>query len=359
MSIPDLEGEYRDSQSLNQSSLSILEKSPRDFKKLMDGELDQSGDSNTQRGELIHKLILEPHLVPMQYAIVSGEMPSHKSQTTFIENLPKDITPDQEDIVDAYKAAYSVKSKSESKITTEANAVYERFRDYYAALFSGDDKTIITQSEYDTAVEAAEAAKQHPVISNLLKDYGESNGVTMIEKPIEFVLDDSQCTRASYVMQNHSEDMKNHFSSLYEHIFEKGNTIKLKGKLDKMDIDYDARTIRIVDIKSTGMGFPGFENKFFDYSIDLQAGMYVEAAFYYMIKELGYTFPDIVQYDVEFYFAVININKPEARSYYVSDNSIDHGITKMVSLLNDYVWHVDNDKWEAKPEEYENGGIQL
>lgn len=355
--IPNPETDYRESESLNQSSLSILEESPRDFKKLIDGELEDQGDKSTDRGDLVHKLALQPHLVPMGYAVVEGEIPSHKSQTAFVEELPKDTEPTEEDVIEAYKAAYSVKSKSDKKIKEEAESAFEKFKDYYYAIKLRGDREVITQKDYNTAADSANELLNHPVIGDLLSIDNQVD--TMIEAPFEFAVDNTEYTRLSSVLKYRADDLKEAFYPLYNRIVENNNPINLKGKLDKVDINHDSRTIKITDIKSTTKTFKRFLNEFFTYNLDLQASLYTEAVFYYLFNELGYSFSEVKEFHIEFYFAVVNVNKPEARVFYVSDNTMDNGLTKMINLLNDYVWHVNNDLWEAKPIEYEKGGVEI
>jgi hypothetical protein len=353
MDIPTEETEYRSSESLNQSNLKVLEESPKDFKKIMDGELEFESTKDTERGDLVHKLDLQPELISKEYTVVDSEIPSHKSQIAFVDALPQAFEPDDQDIIGAYKQAYSVKGKSDEKVEKEAKEIYEKYKEYYQALTG--DREIITRKEYDTAAKAANAASSHPVIGNMLKQDENS----LIEFPIEFAIDDSGFTRSSRALNERSEDLKYDFTHLYNRVIEKGNPISLKAKLDKVDINYESKTVKVLDLKSTKMSFRQFQDKFFDYDMDLQAGVYTEAIYYYLHHELGYSHAEVGEFHVEFYFAVININKPEARLFHVSDQTTDRGIAKMLNILNDYVWHVDNGLWEAKAVEYEKGGIEI
>jgi len=353
MDVPTEENNYRLSNSLNQSSLKVLEDSPREFRRIMDGEIEFESTKDTERGDLVHKSCLEPELISKEYAIVEGEVPSHKSQTAFINALPQAFEPDDQDIIDAYKMAYSVKGKSDEKVEKEAKEVYEKYREYYQAV--AGDKEIITSKEYETAAQSAKAAMDHPIIGNMLKQDDNS----LIEFPVGFSIDDSGFTRSSKALKERGDDLKDEFNHLYSRVIEKGNPINLKGKLDKVDINYESKTIKIMDIKSTKMSFKQFQKNFFEYGMDLQAAVYTEAMFYYLHHDLGYSEAEVRVFDVEFYFAVINVNKPEARLFHVSAETTDRGIAKMLNILNDYVWHDDNGLWEAKAVEYEKGGIEI
>lgn len=360
------ETKYNESKRLNQSGLKILDESPPQFKKMLDGELEREETSAQHKGNILHKLLFESESFSMDYKVIEQEPPSNAQRKAFCEELiytGEDY--DEQDIIDAYKNNYSTKSKKDEKIREEATKMEEQYREYIQGMIEGSDKEILSQPVYEEARSGVQALLNHPILGPVLREDRESNGFTLREIPIAWDLDGDGIGNLSNILISNKykaedsskpENEREKKLDITRYILDEENVIPCRSKLDKLDVSFESKTIWITDAKSMGRGFRTFQHYFYENNLHLQAAMYVEAAIKYLSYQYEISKEELAGYHFNVKFAAVDLSRMESRSFKVSADSYNAGWRKLLILLNDYVWHLENDSWECKKVEYVEGG---
>ena len=141
------------------------------------------------------------------------------------------------------------------------------------------------------------------------------------------------------------------------------NNKTCKSKLDIIKIDHNKKTITPYDLKTTGFDKEDFINSFYKFRYYIQASMYYEA-----INE--WRFNNYSDYLLKpFQFIVVqDIDPSNPVVYTVSDTIIDKGHSGFYNedgkllrkgydqLIDEYLWHVNNEKFSFSKETYESNG---
>lgn len=122
------------------------------------------------------------------------------------------------------------------------------------------------------------------------------------------------------------------------------NEVKLRAIIDGYNIDYKNNIINIYDFKSTQDFLKSYEK--FNYVL--------QATFYYLYFKSLY--PD---FEVNFYFLTINTKYNKCEKYKVTQNTLNNNIEIFNNLLEDYKWHIENNKWDFKKSYYEKNYYEL
>jgi hypothetical protein len=144
-----------------------------------------------------------------------------------------------------------------------------------------------------------------------------------------------------------------------------------KSLLDIIHIDHERRTIRPVDLKTTGKSVFTFYRSYIDYKYYLQAAFYT-AALEYALKH-DENLAHCIGYEIlPFQFIVIETNyKNPPHIFEVSTTDLiageyggkilgrDYEIRGFQQLIDDLEEHRDTNQWEYKHEVYDNGGVIL
>jgi len=142
-----------------------------------------------------------------------------------------------------------------------------------------------------------------------------------------------------------------------------------KSLLDIVDIDNELKTIRPVDLKTTGKSVFTFMRSYIDYKYYLQASFYTAAlkfALKYDDRFIAYENYTVLP----FQFIVIETNyKNPPHIFEVDEQDIlvgeeggkisgrDYSIKGFKELIEDLEYHRNNNQWEYKSEIYANDGI--
>lgn len=202
-------------------------------------------------------------------------------------------------------------------------------RDYYNFLCKIDYKTPISAEMLMKVNQAINTLKTHPFTKDLLYQLQSNNYHFEQQLPLLFNARDKEC----------------------------------KGLLDRVNIDHSAKTIQPLDIKTMSDYVSSFPTSFIKWNYHLQAAFYTEA--------LKQKYPD---YEIKpFKFIVISsqqLNKPLI--YTCTDNDLLVGklggintytnrkVKGYEQLIDDYIWHLENDLWEYPREVYKrNGEVDL
>lgn len=252
----------------------------------------------------------------------------------FVDNLPANLTP--ESPVEMYQEAYD-----EAGYKMSISKVIEKFwstqdiQDYYIATRQNSDtigRTIISKDEYDSVIKARELIFANEFIYKYFKKTSDWHEI-MKQVPIYFKYRKQKC----------------------------------KALLDGILIDHKDRTIQPYDLKTTGKSVYDFPLSY------LQFGYYRQCAFYELalcsedspIKNLldeGYTLLDFIFIVVESkvsssHPAVIYRTSLKDRLCGIYGGSTGRKKYKGINeLIDDYIYHRDNDYWDLPRELHESSG---
>lgn len=338
-------GEYRDIKALSQTSLKLLDYSPKKFYeyeyKWLTGQGDKSEmpENDAMRfGSLVDCKLLTPELFDSQYAVNTGAMPTGQMLTfvqtyylyekTLLDTVNgRDLT--EEEIAGLAQAAYEFVGFKRDRLQT----ILERFKteglDYYNFLTLSAGKTVISQEENEKADKLILEAKSTEFVRDVLS--AEFNRNTEVIRQLPLV----------------------------DKISVEDQVVDIKGLVDFVIIEHDSKTIRPFDLKTTGESY--FSTSYTSRRYDIQA------AFYYHLLVLWKKtlYPDYLVTIPEFLVIYTNGNQPEL--YEMSSEQLTMGRTGginqygrpvkgFINLLSDFIWHKKNDKWNFAKEVYENNG---
>lgn len=340
--------EYRDLKMLSQSSLKLLDYSPAKFYeyeymwlKGLGERRDMPENEAMRFGSLVDCKLLTPELFDETYSINSGVTPTGQ-MLTFVEAYYK--------FEFEYEALVGTKDLSEEEVLMIATKAYdavgfkrdklqsviERFKtegiDYYNFLLLSAGKKVISQEEDQKATKLIFEAKNAEFIGDILSADSSPGLVTFKQLPLF-----TKLSIGTYL-------------------------IEVKGLLDFVIVDNLNKTITPYDLKTTGESY--FLNSYTSRRYDLQAALYTE-----LLKTWAESnYPDYQVLPFNFLVIYTNGNKPEL--YELTQDQLRLGaiggtnqygrpVKGFIDLLQDYVWHVENNKWNYSKEVYENNGRKL
>lgn len=333
--------EYRDTKAISQSSLKLIEYNPKKFYTdeylWLIGQAERPVDKSTDAmtlGTIVDKKLTDPKGLD-EFVILndvpSGQMKDFVEEYFRIEqnNLrEKSLTVGSVDLIG--QAAYDkVGFKRDSY-----PKVIERFKTegapYYTALVKSIGKTLVSQELYQDSLR---------VYNDLI--YDEFTGPILTQKTTETI---------------------EIFDQLPIYFNLKG--VPLKALLDKVVVNHEEKTIALYDIKTCG---DSFLSSFGNYRYDLQGAFYLDAARIWrdtVLKKSEYKM-------LSFKFIVGYTNhkgiKPEIwemlpcdlmAGIYGGDTRTGRKVKGYKVLLDDYLWHVKNKKWDYTADVYANNGIK-
>ena len=304
--------------AISNSALSTFSYDPSYYHKVyVTKELQDKKESDALIfGSLVHCLILEPQEVQNRYVISTlkpEEIPSGMMLDFYSALLKQEIKDDL-----AFQIAYQ---ESGYKISIEKvieNA--KKFDKYYAEKLASRDKTVITQSVYDTARAAADVTMDNPQWNAIL-----GTGKKWTEyKELEILW---------------TEEVN-------------GMELDFKAKLDHLFIHEAEGTIIA---------------KYFDYKTDSKNPVhkyvdtflfwksYRQMAFYQraIVKFIEQQFPNVELLNKPaMHLVPIDANRMKSLIYHVDRSYLEKGHLELNKDLNDLVWHIKHDKWEYPKDTY-------
>lgn len=152
----------------------------------------------------------------------------------------------------------------------------------------------------------------------------------------------------------------------YDKVMEK--TVHCRSLLDILLIDHNTKMIYPIDLKTTGKSVFAFNKSFLEWKYYLQAAYYTDAT-----KHLcSVQYPQYKDYNVDlFKFVVISSKNPrKPLAFQITQGVYDSGkfgcISKdgqdtkrrgYIELVQDFNWHVENQKFDYPREVYEKNGL--
>lgn len=322
------EGEYRALPSISQSALAqYTNRGPRAIKDMLEGKRFEA--SFLDKGSLLDTLIFfGEEGVNKRFAFISDEDYPPQSIKLIIENIFNTVGP----LVSGFEkvpdtvildAARMAEFQQRWKEETVIKHIRERGTGYFDFLRANLGKTILTKADYQNSIQALRAIRESPYTSYLFKDHP----VTEVLTQIKFEINGLKMM-ADWIVVNHAD-----------------------------------KTVRIIDLKSTGKSKDEFEKSFIQFGYYLQATMYTQ-----ILKDVISKDEYFKDFKVlPFQFLVINVEEliPQLYEFPYSDNDNDfvtysrRKVKGYKTLIREYRWFLEHKKFDYSYEAYHNNGVVL
>ena len=306
--------------AISNSSLSTFNYDPSYYHKVyVTREIKDKKESDALIfGSLVHCLILEPQEVQNRYIISTlrpEEIPTGMMLDFYTALLKQEIHDDL-----AYQTAYQISGYKLALDKVLENA--KKYSKYYDEKIAAKNKTVITQSVYDTARAAADVAMDNFQWDSIL---GKDQKVKWQEfKELEVLW---------------TEEVN-------------GMELNFKAKLDHLFIcEHEGAMIA----------------KYFDYKTDSKNPVhkyidtfsfwksYRQMAFYQraIVAFVTQEFPDVeLLVKPAMHLVPIDAARMKSLIYHVDKSYLEKGHLELNKDLNDLVWHIKHDKWEYPKDTY-------
>lgn len=276
---------FSNKEYISNSQLGYLLMSPRRFKEILENP--ESSDE-MEFGSLFHCYVLEPSRFKEDIIVFDGKKPVNEQQLRFCKLL-QDISKE-----DAYEQCYSIKNKSKEKIKYESEQLYKSLFEYAEVCKSG--KQMISSEDYNRIIAMTASIQDHKMAQKLLHGCDE----TYVEYPIYWEI----------------------------------MGVKVKSKIDKLNIDRENNTATIIDLKSTDKLYT-FPSSFRKYHVARQLGCY-SLAITFKANDLGLTNPNI-QWKI---IATESSDLYETKVINIPEEIVQEGVNEFVYLIEKYKLHL-------------------
>lgn len=312
---------------------------PKYFKQTLDGKTDEDTPKFFELGTQVHMYLLEPEEFKDTYIFLDYTKPRGENQLLFCEYIAEQIKKDPKInkktlSVESYKQSYKTAAKkSDDKLTEEAVKLYQQLEDYIRFLSVGPDKEVLSFSTLTYLKEVKNVVKNHKKASDLLFKNDLSSDEHYNE---QFVLWE--------------------FPGATVH----GLPLVVKSTIDKLIINHETKTIKLVDLKTTN-SLGEFTDRFSNgRSYKLQLACYWFAVETFFRNQ----FPDkdINEYTRETYLVAVQTTNPykdypvNCEVWPIKEASLAEGLELIEKHLPDLAWHFENDLWDHHRIYYEGDG---
>jgi|688.fasta_scaffold142222_4 hypothetical protein len=322
---------------LSYSGLNKLLFSPRlYYRHYILQQREEKLDSYLIDGKVIHNLLLDDGSFDKNFILLPSTLPTgnsrlvidrlHKlllNQKLFDEKegiqLLNHYTIEILEILKQINLHQSLKTDEQrlAKIITEENISYFEF------LKLKGSKDLIDNETLQRCNEAVDALKNNSIVTELLGTYRSEMENTKIYNELELSLDSSILLRP----------------------------FGLKGVVDNIKVDYDAKTVYINDLKTTGKTISDFKETIEYYNYNLQAAIY-----HMLVKE---KLKDIINADWNIVFNFVVIDKyMQVYAFEVSKVTMMFWLDVLNKKLDEAEWHYKNNKYNL-PFEFETSRVVL
>ena len=318
--------DYMQVKAVSNSSLSFIEKNPKEFKKFIDGEYVEEKTNYYELGTAIHSAILEPKNYKEIYSFMDYAAPRSPNQKKFCELYSNNPTRKDNKLIEMYSECYSCKGLSEQKTIEEAKSVLKDNADYLKYLKKSQKGVILSTSDENMISSILSSIKEHKKASNLLFNiYADviADDNIFAENEIEIYWEDKQ-------------------------------KIPYKSKIDRLYIDFKNKVVQIIDLKTTAK-IDEFEKSIENYNYDRQLAFY-KIAVYNLFKQ-KFENQNLEEFTFEFFIVAVSKQDYRVKVYKVTESTINSALNKIYSLLDRVKWHFENNKWDYYLEYYTNDGV--
>ena len=315
------------------SSLNKLMWNPQAFYQMyVLGNREEKTESYLVNGKIVHALLLEADKFNDQFIISPGKLPSDSTRTVidrvYFHHVELAKNGDERtslveftdailDVLKDINLHQSLKTDQQriDKIFTPESVEYWNF------LRTKGNKTLIDQETYEFCKTGVELIKMNNQICNLigcnLNEF--SNKEVFNELPVSCTMTD--------------------------------RSFGLKGIIDNIVVDHDAKVIYVNDIKTTSKDLKDFPESIEFYNYWMQAAIYstiIAIKFINLIDE-GYQF--------KFHFIVID-KAYQVYPFPVSDVTLNSWFTRLTETLEQANWHYTNKSYDL-PYKFATGQVTL
>ncbi len=310
---------------VSNSSLNILEKSPRQFKKFLDGDAEETNTSYYDFGTAVHMAILEPERFKKEVVTVDYSIPKATQQKKFIEEFVE-LKNKKKKTKEAMQLAFENNYKPSKTWEEKAKELINTNKGYIRYLKQKQNKLVISPKIRDKIQSIKEEIKGHQIASKLLIDPS--------------IVDDG-------ILRF------NELGILWE-----WHGIKCKSQLDRLLIDKENKKISIVDIKTTS-NVLDFKDSFWKYNYHRQL-LFYSMALYDKIEEItDISKAELEEYEVEHVIIAIDKSSTEVRVFKIQAETLQKALSEISLLLQRAKWHIENDKFDYPMEYYLAGGYEI
>lgn len=331
---------YEDLTRISNSNIGwFLNKGPAFLHKMLTDPPPEEKNPVLERGTMIHEYLLQPEEFQKDYVIWDKSRPSSAQQEKFCQAYASslEIEPNKA-VLEAYKAAYSTKGKTEETMLSEGSKIASTLKDYIDYLKSGDQRIMIGPYDYQMLKKIRNNIQSHKLAKPLLAG-------PVAERVWKFGADEA-CKQIA------QEGM------LFQHEFHinwEDSGIKCKSLLDSLTLDFKHKKATIMDLKTTAKLWH-FEDSIEMYDYCRQLCYYTMAVKWYLDNELT---EDSFEWTFEYYIIGIDTTgSNEIRVFKIKPGIVEDRKDTIYKALFEIAWHQANNKWEHSREYYEGDGSE-
>lgn len=130
-------------------------------------------------------------------------------------------------------------------------------------------------------------------------------------------------------------------------------SLDCKSKVDRLIINRQEKTVKLVDIKTTSKPAKSFIKSYKNYKYYRQLAYYRDAVAYYMKEVLNL---EPLEYTVECCIVVVETSAPYCvKVFKPLEIDLQFGCEEYIDNLKEIAWHVKNDVWEDRSENEGDG----
>jgi hypothetical protein len=298
------------------------------------GQREDTEDKNMVEGKLIHCLLLKPESFDEEFVLSAVNTPSDNPkkllQTLFAhyKELKKEGDAREDlhefsnaiiDILVDMNLYQSLKTDAQrlDKIITEDHV------EYWDYMKKAEGRTVIDHDTHAFATSVVDKIKSKPVVMDVMGFFGDSfNGVTK-QNEIELAM------------------------------FDENFLFGLRGFIDNLVFDSNAKEIRVNDLKKTSKDIGSFKDSIEYYRYWMQAAMY-----YKMVESVYLSKPEYADYKITFRFVVVDPYMQIA-PIKVSDETMKEWLVKTDEMISRANFHFENKSFELPYEFLVNNEIEI
>jgi hypothetical protein len=284
-------------------------------------------------GSLVDCLAYTPDLFDYRFYITPIPKPGDAMGKWLDEFMAVELPPDYK-LVDVTEVILQARAKVQYQMNWKAETVLAKFEEvcfpYLDVLAKAGDRLVITQADYDKAQSYIARLVSNDYVGKYFMKR-EKNVELQFQVPCYFEIED----------------------------------VPFKSLLDCIYIDHNAKTITVVDLKTTSKPLSDFEHSFISYRYYIQAALYQEA--------IRQTHQDVLVrgYKVSNETLFIVINDFEAPMIWVAPAQMIStawvgGITRygkkikgIHQLIEEFKWHTENNLFDYPASVYQNEGKRV
>ena len=329
---------YEDLTRISNSNIGwFLQKGPAYLHKMLTDPPPEDKNPVLERGSLIHMYLLQPEEFRNTYVVWDKSRLTSVQQEKFCQELAQtlEIEPNKA-ILSAYKAAYSIKGKSEENMLLEGQKIASTLKDYIDYLKDPERKQMINPWDYQMLKKIRNNIQSHKLANKILW-------------PLSTWGYEQDGTYTSDAVNAWHEF---HINWSYE------GKIKCKSLLDSLTLDFKNKKATIMDLKTTAKLWH-FEDSIEMYDYLRQLDYYSMAVRWYLVNECGVTEDEIFEWKFEYYIIGIDTTgSNEIRVFKIDQSMVSSRDETIMNALDAITWHQKNNKWDHSRAYYEGDGSE-